>query len=169
MKVAKPLSIVSSLFPLRPSVFCYRPGGCLYILRTVVGVLDTGVWPEHPSYSDPDPAGEPYAAPPPASDNSRACEFAGGGNPGPAFTCNNKLIGADRFMATYDALIPLLPERRRGPASAGPLLFRPVDRLHCRYTKSRPLAFSTIRSPSLSIHFDDGPVRVTASTSSTVR
>ncbi len=76
----------------------------------IVGVLDTGIWPEHASYSDPDPSGKPYAAPPAAPDGSRACEFTGGANPGPAFTCNNKLIGADRrFMATYDAVIGLLP------------------------------------------------------------
>ena len=75
----------------------------------IVGVLDTGIWPEHASYSDPDPSGKPYAAPPAAPDGSRACEFTGGANPGPAFTCNNKLIGADRRMATYDAVIGLLP------------------------------------------------------------
>lgn len=75
----------------------------------VVGVLDTGIWPEHASYSDPDPAGKPYAAPPPPLSGTRACEFSGGANPGPAFLCNNKLIGADRFMATYDAIIGLLP------------------------------------------------------------
>ncbi|TQM64608.1 S8 family serine peptidase [Humibacillus xanthopallidus] len=75
----------------------------------IVGVLDTGVWPEHPSFSDPDPTGKPYAAPPPPASGSRACEFSGGGNPGAAFSCNNKLIGADRFMATYDALVGLLP------------------------------------------------------------
>jgi subtilisin family serine protease len=75
----------------------------------IVGVLDTGVWPEHPSFSDPDPSGKPYAAPPPPLSGSRACEFSGGANPGPAFACNNKLIGADRFMATYDAVIGLLP------------------------------------------------------------
>ena len=72
----------------------------------IVGVLDTGVWPEHPSFSDPDPSGKPYAAP---GGPARQCEFSGGANPGPAFACNNKLIGADRFMATYDAVVGLLP------------------------------------------------------------
>src|SRR6185503_8127544 len=75
----------------------------------VVGVLDTGIWPEHPAYADPDPLGKPYAAPPPPLTGTRACEFTGGANPGAAFACNNKLIGADRFMATYDAVIGLLP------------------------------------------------------------
>ncbi len=75
----------------------------------IVGVLDTGVWPEHPSFSDPDPAGKAYAAPKATLSGTRACEFGGGGNPGPAFACNNKLIGADRFMSTYDALVGLLP------------------------------------------------------------
>jgi uncharacterized repeat protein (TIGR01451 family) len=75
----------------------------------IVGVLDTGAWPEHPSYSDPDPFGRPYPPPPPASDGSRACDFTGGANPGAPFTCNNKLIGAQRFMNTYDLVIGLLP------------------------------------------------------------
>src|SRR5262249_14247557 len=75
----------------------------------IVGVLDTGIWPEHPSYSDPDPSGKPYPAPPPPLSGTRQCEFNTDGNPGPAFSCNNKLIGADRFMATYDALIGLIP------------------------------------------------------------
>lgn len=66
----------------------------------IVGVLDTGIWPEHPSFSDPDPKGKAYAAPP---GPGRACQFSGGAYPGPAFTCNNKLIGAHRFMAAYDA------------------------------------------------------------------
>jgi uncharacterized repeat protein (TIGR01451 family) len=75
----------------------------------VVGVLDSGIWPEHVSVSDPDPFGRPFPAPPAAPDGDRACEFSGGSNPGDPFTCNNKLIGADRFMATYDAVIGLLP------------------------------------------------------------
>ena len=74
----------------------------------IVGVLDTGVWPEHPSFSDPDPSGKAYAAPSPAPDGSRACQFSGGAHPGAAFTCNNKLIGAARFMDTYEAFGPAL-------------------------------------------------------------
>ena len=75
----------------------------------VVGVLDSGIWPEHPSVADPDPAGNAYPAPPAPVSGTRACEFSGGANPGSAFACNNKLIGADRFMATYDAVFGLLP------------------------------------------------------------
>jgi uncharacterized repeat protein (TIGR01451 family) len=69
----------------------------------IVGVIDSGVWPESPSFSDPDPSGNPYP-PPPARWKGTACEF---GSPDPddvAFTCNNKLIGADRITPTLDAL-----------------------------------------------------------------
>ncbi|HTP10782.1 MAG TPA: S8 family peptidase, partial [Anaerolineae bacterium] len=74
----------------------------------VVGVLDTGIWPEHPSFSDPDPSGKPYA--PLASWHGTTCQF-GSAVPGDApFTCNNKLVGAARFMATYSALNASLPD-----------------------------------------------------------
>ena len=76
----------------------------------IVGVLDTGIWPEHPSFSDPDPSGKPYAAPRPPVSGTRACQFSGGSNPGAPFTCNNKLIGAWRFMSTYEAVNGLLPD-----------------------------------------------------------
>ncbi len=75
----------------------------------IVGVIDSGIWPEHPSVADPDPLGKPFPAPPPAPDGDRACEFSGGENPGEPFSCNNKLIGAQRFMATYEAIIGLQP------------------------------------------------------------
>jgi subtilisin family serine protease len=72
----------------------------------IVGILDTGIWPEHPSFSDPDPSGKPYAAPPPApSGNPRACEFGSAVTGDEPFACNNKLIGAHRFMATYDVAL----------------------------------------------------------------
>jgi subtilisin family serine protease len=67
----------------------------------IVGVLDTGIWPEHASLSDPDPKGNAYPAP----GVTPACQFGIGANPGPAFSCNNKLIGAYRFMAAYDACV----------------------------------------------------------------
>jgi subtilisin family serine protease len=67
----------------------------------IVGVLDTGIWPEHPSFSDPDPDGNPYPTPP----VTPACELGIGANPGPPAACNNKLIGAYRFMAAYDACV----------------------------------------------------------------
>ena len=77
----------------------------------IVGVLDTGIWPEHPSYADPDPSGEAYAAPP-ATWTGTACDFGNTAwNPNDApFTCNNKLIGAATFLDTYRVFSGLLPE-----------------------------------------------------------
>lgn len=72
----------------------------------IVGVLDSGIWPEHPSLRDPDAFGKPYAAPP---GPARPCEFNTGSVPGPAFTCNNKLIGARTFMSTYESVVGLAP------------------------------------------------------------
>ena len=62
----------------------------------IYGNLDTGVWPEHPSFAD---QGNLPAPPGPA----RECNF--GDNPlTPAndpFGCNNKLIGGAAFLDTY--------------------------------------------------------------------
>lgn len=64
----------------------------------IFGSLDTGIWPEHPSFAD---LGNLPAPPSPA----RACNY--GDNPlTPAvdvFVCNNKLIGGAAFTASYDA------------------------------------------------------------------
>ena len=74
----------------------------------VVGIIDSGIWPEHPSMSDPDPFGKPYA--PPAIAPAH-CDFGNTAyNPNDApFTCNNKLIGAYNMLNTYKALNALLP------------------------------------------------------------
>ena len=70
----------------------------------IVGILDSGVWPENPSFADPDPNGNPYDAPA----NTYPCDLgsvrADGTDLGLSFTCNNKLIGAYRFMNTFDAV-----------------------------------------------------------------
>ena len=62
----------------------------------IYGNLDTGIWPEHPSFAD---LGNLSAPPGPA----RECNY--GDNPlTPAndpFACNNKLIGGAPFLDTY--------------------------------------------------------------------
>lgn len=66
----------------------------------VVGVIDTGIWPEHPSFADDGSYGPSPVDPVP-------CEFGNTAhNPNDApFTCNNKLIGARQMLSTYRALI----------------------------------------------------------------
>ncbi|MEJ7582759.1 MAG: S8 family serine peptidase [Acidimicrobiales bacterium] len=68
----------------------------------IVGILDSGSWPEHPSYIDT----EGLPAPPARADGApRVCDF--GDNPLTAptdvFACNNKLIGGQPFLDTYNA------------------------------------------------------------------
>ena len=65
--------------------------------NVIVGLLDTGVWPESPFFAD-----NGLPAPP----GHYACQF-GGLDPllGPAFTCNNKLIGAYDFTQNYMATV----------------------------------------------------------------
>jgi len=62
----------------------------------VIGLIDTGVWPENPFFADnaglPAPAGAP------------ACQFGDGSDTahlGPTFACNHKLVGAYAFTHTY--------------------------------------------------------------------
>jgi hypothetical protein len=69
----------------------------------VVGVIDTGIWPEHPSV-----AARPDLSPSPGS---YPCQFGVSGSPNdPAFACNNKLIGAYAFTDTYMAVVGAGPE-----------------------------------------------------------
>jgi len=80
----------------------------------VVGVIDTGIWPEHPSFAD-----EGLPAPPiaPLQDLTvggptgpyeiPACDFGNTAhNPDDAaFTCNDKLFGARQVLPSYRQLI----------------------------------------------------------------
>ena len=72
----------------------------------VVGVIDTGIYPDHPSFADqpigpdgtPRYIGSPYGPPP--SDWRGICQE---GEQFPATSCNNKLIGARFFVDGYGA------------------------------------------------------------------
>jgi len=84
--------------------------------NVIVADLDSGIWPENPMLADnglPAPAGGPFA-----------CQFGDGVNPayGPAFTCNNKLVGAHVDLNTYLAVIGAEPDEfcasASGPCSA---------------------------------------------------
>jgi predicted RNA-binding Zn ribbon-like protein len=66
--------------------------------NVVVGVLDTGVWPEHPML-------QPGSLAAPAG-GLKGCQFGDGTDAthlGAPFACNNKLIGAYAFTAGYMA------------------------------------------------------------------
>ncbi|MFS8498440.1 MAG: S8 family serine peptidase [Micromonosporaceae bacterium] len=66
---------------------------------TTIGVIDTGAWPEHPSFADLGNL-DPWPGPP------LECEF--GPDPtdpsGEPFECNNKLVGGYNFLDTYHAV-----------------------------------------------------------------
>lgn len=66
----------------------------------IFGDLDTGLWPEHPSFADTGVLPTPPAR---ADHTARTCSF--GDNPlTPAadpFVCQRKLIGGEAFLATY--------------------------------------------------------------------
>ena len=69
---------------------------------TIFADLDTGIWPEHPSFVD-----HGNLAPAPAAASPRPCLF--GDNPlTPAadpFVCNNKVIGGAPFLDAYHAVV----------------------------------------------------------------
>ena len=72
----------------------------------LVGVIDTGIWPEHPSFADD---GTFPAAPVLAGDS---CQFGNTtANPNDKdFTCNDKLVGARDETTTYRAVVGAEPD-----------------------------------------------------------
>jgi hypothetical protein len=97
-ELRQPLDLASPEFVGATDVWPSLGGSKTAGAGIIVGLLDTGVWPEHPMFADPGinkPDGGPWA-----------CDFGDGTDPllGPAFTCNDKLIGAYAFTDTYMSL-----------------------------------------------------------------
>jgi len=86
-----------------PTIWDQTGGQALAGQGVIFGDLDSGVWPEHPSFENNAGLGAP---PPKADGTPRVCDF--GDNPlTPAtdvFACNNKLIGGQPFLDTYNVV-----------------------------------------------------------------
>jgi subtilisin family serine protease len=95
-RLAQPLTDSSAAFLNAGPVYSQLGGAADAGEGLIYGNLDTGVWPEHPSFADQGNLGAP---PGPA----RECDF--GDNPlTPAndpFVCNHKLIGGAAFLDRY--------------------------------------------------------------------
>ncbi|GAA3585433.1 S8 family serine peptidase [Kribbella ginsengisoli] len=94
----------SGAFIGAPTIYNQLGGSANSGKGIIVGILDSGAWPEHPSFADPGN----LPAPPPTTDGTpRVCDF--GDNPltpaSDVFACNNKLIGGRPFLDTYNAVI----------------------------------------------------------------
>ena len=89
----------------------------------VVGIIDTGIWPEHPSFADnglPAPTGVASGIPCEFGNTGTANIAAGPNGPPTAvphnnpndapFTCNDKLVGARQMLASYRTFIGADPD-----------------------------------------------------------
>jgi subtilisin family serine protease len=99
--LAQPLTDASPQFIGATSAWSGLGGGTKAGEGVIVGVIDTGIWPEHPSFADRgiDHPGGTYG-----------CEFGSGLDPalGAPFACNDKLIGAYAKTTTYMTVIGAL-------------------------------------------------------------
>ena len=72
----------------------------------LLGVIDSGIWPEHPSFADD--GSYPSLKLADARGGYKKCDFGHGKND-PAFKCNNKLVGARQMLKTYRKVVGILP------------------------------------------------------------
>ncbi len=100
----QPQTDSSTTFIGAPTLWSQEGGQALAGKGVIFGDLDTGVWPEHPSFADNAALGDPTAK---TDGTPRACEF--GDNPltleDDPFVCNHKLIGGQNFLDTYNAVV----------------------------------------------------------------
>ncbi len=94
--LGQPLDLASPEFVGATQVWPQLGGSTTAGEGVIVGVIDTGIWPEHPMFAD-------LGITAPTDRGPWACEFGDGSDPllGPSFTCNDKLIGAYAKTDTY--------------------------------------------------------------------
>ena len=73
----------------------------------VIGVVDSGIWPEHPSFAD-------NGAYTPLAGWAGTCDAGEDAT----FTCNNKLIGARYYKASFESVYQLQPGEFVSPRDA---------------------------------------------------
>ncbi|MEV6285758.1 S8 family serine peptidase [Kribbella sp. NPDC051770] len=100
----KLLTDSSAAFIGAPTIYNQLGGAASSGKGVIVGILDSGAWPEHPSFADP---GTLPVPPPTVDGTARVCDF--GDNPltpaADVFACNRKLIGGQPFLDTYNAVV----------------------------------------------------------------
>lgn len=105
----QPLTDSSTEFIDAPAVWDELGGEPTAGAGVVYGNLDSGVWPEHPSFAD---NGDLPEAPTRPDGNPIECNF--GDNPltdeDDPFECNDKLVGGRNFIQTYVEVNPDLGE-----------------------------------------------------------
>jgi hypothetical protein len=100
-KLNQPLTDSSPDFIGAPTIYEDLGGSENAGAGVIYGNLDTGIWPEHPSFDD---LGNLAAPPAPPAGGTRECNY--GDNPltpeADVFLCQNKLIGGAHFTDDYD-------------------------------------------------------------------
>ena len=103
-KLNQPLTDSSPDFIGAPTIYNQLGGAANSGKGVIYGNLDTGIWPEHPSFAD---LGNLATPPARSGGGTRECNY--GDNPlTPAtdvFACNKKLIGGDHQTVDYDRFV----------------------------------------------------------------
>ncbi len=103
-ELRKPLTDASPAFVGATSLYPQLGGDTNAGKGIIIGDIDTGAWPEHPSFADKGNLGAPPAK---ADGTPRTCDF--GDNPvttaPDVFQCNHKIIGGAAFLDTYNAAV----------------------------------------------------------------
>ncbi|MGH9209826.1 MAG: S8 family serine peptidase [Acidimicrobiales bacterium] len=117
-KLAQPLTDSSGEFIGAPTIYDALGTTANAGEGVIYGNLDTGIWPEHPSFED---LGNLDAPPAPPGGGTRECNY--GDNPltpaADVFVCQSKLIGGAHFTDAYDSNPANDPDPLAGTARDG--------------------------------------------------